>query len=606
MAKPELHSHQADQKELLAEVERLRQAVARLEQENSDLRIALLNTAEHGDMIEAQLHESNQRLQSEITERERAQVTLQQILEQVTRDKEDLEIILQATAEHGDMVEYQFYTQAVETMRQSEELFRAISESTPILMILSQRFDGSITYANSISSKRFGVEAQDLIGRTLQDFFVDPDDEQALLDLLIQHGMVINHEMQVQGVEGEPFWVSASIHPLQISGQQVLLTTLYDISDRKQAEAALRESEACLQRQAQELEERVEQRTFELQQAEAKYRSIYENAAEGLFQTTLDGHYLSANPALAKLYGYDAPEELIASITDISDQIYVQPRRRDELLAYLRAFGSLSGFESQVRRKDGSIIWISESMRSVCDRNGEVVYYEGCAWDITERKETEAELRQQQVISERLLLNVLPQPIAERLKRNNTTIADHFPSATVLFADLVDFTELAAQTSPVELVDLLNSIFSAFDQLAEDHHLEKIKTIGDAYMLVGGVPTLMVSHLEAIADVAIALMQTIKTFRTPCQKPLNLRIGIHTGPVVAGVIGTSKFIYDLWGDTVNVASRMESLGKPGRIQVTAEVYNRLKHRYQFEERGDVEVKGKGKMMTYWLLDRFCG
>lgn len=585
----------------LSEVERLRQAIAQLTQENADLKIALATTAEHGDVIEAQLYETNQRLQSEIEERKAAQATLQQILEKVSRDKADLQIMLEATAEHGDTVEYQLYTQAVETMRQSEALFRAISESTPILMILTHQLDGVITYANTTSVQRLGLSTQGQTHLTLRSFVADERDAERMTTELERKGKVENLEMQLLDRWGDRFWVSASVHPLQLAGQAILLTTLYDISDRKNAELALQDSQTQLQQQAKELELRVEQRTRELKTAESRYRSIFENAAEGIFQSTPEGQFLSANPSLANILGYESPQDLIDSVTDISQQVYVRSRRRDELLAYLRAFDRLSEFESEVYRKDGSVIWVTETMRAVYDDNNMLLYYEGSVWDVTERKETEAELRQQQMLSERLLLTVLPQVIAQRLKQGETTIADYFSEATVLFADLVNFTELSAKNSPTEIVNLLNSVFSTFDRLADQYRLEKIKTIGDAYMLVGGVPMPMIQHLEATANAAIAMMRAIQQVQFKGEYPLTLRIGIHTGPVVAGVIGKRKFIYDLWGDTVNVASRMEALGEPGQIQVTENVYQRLKRQYRFVKRGAIEVKGKGTMQTYWLV-----
>jgi adenylate cyclase len=213
------------------------------------------------------------------------------------------------------------------------------------------------------------------------------------------------------------------------------------------------------------------------------------------------------------------------------------------------------------------------------------------------------ELNEEKEKSERLLLNILPQAIAERLKQGETTIADSFSDVTVMFADLVGFTKLSSHLSPAELVELLNRIFSEFDKLADRYGLEKIKTIGDAYMVVGGLPTPSENHAEAIASMAIDIQAAIAKIRTKGDQPLSIRIGINTGPVEAGVIGTKKFTYDLWGDTVNIASRMESLGVPGGIQVTVATYERLRDKYIFEERGLLQVKGKGDMTTYLLLGR---
>ncbi len=202
--------------------------------------------------------------------------------------------------------------------------------------------------------------------------------------------------------------------------------------------------------------------------------------------------------------------------------------------------------------------------------------------------------------SESLLLNILPESIAQQLKQSRTSIAEHFDEVTILFADIVDFTTLSERLKPIELVDLLNCIFSEFDELVESVKLEKIKTIGDAYMVAAGLPVRRPDHAEAIADMALAMQQRISAFSALTGENVQIRIGINTGMVVAGVIGTKKFIYDLWGDAVNVASRMESSSQPGRIQVTTATYNLLKDRYHFEARGIVEIKGKGAMETYWL------
>jgi class 3 adenylate cyclase len=205
--------------------------------------------------------------------------------------------------------------------------------------------------------------------------------------------------------------------------------------------------------------------------------------------------------------------------------------------------------------------------------------------------------------SERLLLNVLPAPIAARLKQHQDVIADAFPDVTVLFADLVDFTQRSQRSTPAQVVQVLDELFSAFDQLARRHGLEKIKTIGDAYMVAGGLPNPRPDHAQAVAEMALAVREEVARHLDPSGQPLQVRIGIDTGPVVAGVIGRNKFIYDLWGDTVNTASRMESHGVPGCIQVTASARQRLRDGYRFQRRGPIQVKGKGKMETWFLLGR---
>jgi class 3 adenylate cyclase len=243
-------------------------------------------------------------------------------------------------------------------------------------------------------------------------------------------------------------------------------------------------------------------------------------------------------------------------------------------------------------------VWFAASISPISEHS--IIWV---ARDITDRKQAEEALRLEQDKSERLLLNILPEIIAQRLKQDQRAIAEHFDDVTILFADIVGFTPLSARLKPIDLVNLLNHIFSQFDQLAQQYGLEKIKTIGDAYMVVGGLPVSKENHAEAIAQMALDMQQAILQFQAKTHESFQIRIGINTGSVIAGVIGINKFIYDLWGDAVNVASRMESSGVPGRIQVTAQTYERLRDQFEFEERGAIAVKGKGKMTTYWLLGR---
>ena len=211
------------------------------------------------------------------------------------------------------------------------------------------------------------------------------------------------------------------------------------------------------------------------------------------------------------------------------------------------------------------------------------------------------ELFQEREAAEQLLLNILPASIVERLKRDQAAIAEGFLEATVLFVDLVGFTPLSAKMAPTKLVAMLNEIFSKLDALTEKYGLEKIKTIGDAYMAVAGVPTPRKDHAVAVANMALELRDVASRFQTPTGEPIRVRIGINSGPVVAGVIGTKKFSYDLWGDTVNTAARMEAHAEPDTIQVTERTYERLRTHFHFEPRGTIEVKGKGEMKTYVLI-----
>jgi len=242
---------------------------------------------------------------------------------------------------------------------------------------------------------------------------------------------------------------------------------------------------------------------------------------------------------------------------------------------------------------DGKEIWLAETISPLSTETAILV-----ARDISDRKQAEAPEKQK---SEQLLLNILPQPIVDQLRNNPDVIAEQFNDVTILFADLVGFTPLAARLKPIELVKLLNQIFSRFDQLVDQLGLEKIKTIGDAYMVAAGLPIPRADHAEAIAQMALAMQAAMKRFQVELGEDIKIRIGINTGVVVAGVIGTKKFIYDLWGDAVNIASRMESSGEAGQIQVTEATYQQLKYNYQLEKRGAINVRGRGEMVTYWLL-----
>lgn len=209
------------------------------------------------------------------------------------------------------------------------------------------------------------------------------------------------------------------------------------------------------------------------------------------------------------------------------------------------------------------------------------------------------DLEAERAKSDRLLLNVLPQPIIDRLNAGEEPIADRYDDVAVVFSDFVGFTEISASLPASTLVSSLNGLFSAFDAACAELSVEKIKTIGDAYMAAAGLPGTAPDHARAAADLALAMRSAVETAGPPWQ----IRIGLHSGPVVAGVIGTSKFVYDLWGDAVNVASRLETSAPPGRIQVSEQVTRALGDDFELEPRGDVELKGKGATKTFFLIGR---
>ena len=351
---------------------------------------------------------------------------------------------------------------------------------------------------------------------------------------------------------------------------------------------------------------------------------LIQNFGEEPVLTCVDRHFNSASPTPSLNATHDPslriglPDRIWASGSPvwISDMVEAETFARSQLAQTelhaafgfpLRSgkevLGIMTFWDNEVRPSDANLL---RTATVIGNQMGQFI----------KRKQVEIALQRSQQQTERLLLNIFPPSIADLLKQSGQAghteadlkqppaiIAEHFAAVTVLFADIVGFTQITATLSPIELVDRLNQIFSSFDQLTERHGLEKIKTIGDAYMVVGGVPKPRPDHAEAIAEMAIEMQTVIAQFNREHRQALSIRVGIHSGSVVAGVIGTRKLAYDLWGDTVNIASRMESHGSAGQIQVSASTRDLLQEQYWFEPRGEIQIKGKGVMVTYWLKGR---
>ena len=262
----------------------------------------------------------------------------------------------------------------------------------------------------------------------------------------------------------------------------------------------------------------------------------------------------------------------------------------------------LTGIAGEVLFSDVDLpVWFISTMLALNVVGAASVAFTLLASFAHQRNAALADLRMEQEKAEALLLNILPRQIAERLKVAAKTIADDFTAASILFADVVGFTPLAQRLPPAEMVGMLDQLFSQFDAIVERHGLEKIKTIGDCYMAAAGVPEPCADHASKAAHLALEMRDVVAASMLAGEPGLELRIGINSGPVVAGVIGTKRFLYDLWGDAVNIASRMESHGTPGEIQITRATYELLRDEFVCRERGTILVKGKGRMETWYLV-----
>ena len=295
---------------------------------------------------------------------------LRQELEKLKREKADLEILLESTAAHSDTIEEGLEEEAEELKKESEERLRCIAEATPVSVVLSRISDGQILYANSTASSTFGLPLSELLSRRTLEFYHDPSDREKLLAIFRRDGYVQGYEVRAKKANGTPFWMTASIRLLRFKQEVALLSALWDITTRKEAEAAL-------------------------SIAEENYRSIFENALEGIFQSSPEGEYIRVNPAMARIYGYESPLDMMEKVGKIGVPAYVDPQCGDLFQRLIEQEDRVKDFQYQVYRRDGVKIWLEENTRAVRDSSGKLLYYEGILQDITNRKQEEEALKRQ-------------------------------------------------------------------------------------------------------------------------------------------------------------------------------------------------------------------
>ncbi|WP_392530755.1 adenylate/guanylate cyclase domain-containing protein [Nostoc sp. C117] len=334
-----------------------------------------------------------------------------------------------------------------------------------------------------------------------------------------------------------------------------------------------------------------------LRESEQRYRDLFENTNDLIQAVNAYGRFLYVNRAWRETLGYSEAEIMNMNIFDIITPEFKQ-------YCWQKFYRVLSGekleqLTAEFITKTGEKIFLEGNINGKFVE-GHPVATHGIFRNVTQRLVTEKALRHQQEETERLLLNISPAAISKPLREQRVSITEDVADVTILFADIIGFSEIATSMNAIQLVNLLNPIFLAFDRLTEQHSLEKIKTVGDAYMVVGGLPKCP-NHAQSVAQMALDMQTAIALFNAENNQNFNIRIGIHSGSAVAGIVGLKKFTDDLWGDTRNIARCMESQGIASKIQVTEYTYKRLCNQFLFEKRGEIEVKDKGKMTTYFLI-----
>jgi PAS domain S-box-containing protein len=453
--------------------------------------------------------------------------------------------------------------------------------------------DGCCTFANPACLRILGFATEDeLLGRNMHDLVhhtLPNGDAYPMTDCQIyrafREGKGIHVDTEVMWrSDGTSFHTEYWSYPTHQDDELVgSVLTFTDISERRRAEKRLVDSEA-------------------------QVRLLLNSTGEGIYGIDLDGNCTFANPACLHILGFDSEDALLGR--KMHNLVHhTKPDGSEypmeECQIYL-AFRDGRGVhvDSEVMFREDGTRFPAEYWSYPMEQDGKPVGSVLTFVDITERKKLERSLRSERDRANELLLNVLPAEIAEQLKTHpGKTIAQEFDNITALFSDLVGFTPLSARLSAEDAVELLNEVFTAFDRFASEHQLEKIKTMGDGYMVVAGAPTPRDDHCDAIARLAIDMRDWMNARVPDDGIKLRVRIGIESGTAVGAVVGKKKFAYDMWGDAINVASRMESSSEPGRIQIGPAAYKRLHEKYLLDPRGTIDIKGKGQMETWFLESR---
>ncbi|MEM9006752.1 MAG: adenylate/guanylate cyclase domain-containing protein [Cyanobacteria bacterium P01_F01_bin.86] len=357
-----------------------------------------------------------------------------------------------------------------------------------------------------------------------------------------------------------------------------------------------------LQRRLEDQSLRLQAEISHRQQTDERSRQLFEKAVGGIYRLGADGKFLAISEGMAQLYGYDSPEAMMA--TAKAQTLYVNPRQYSEFISHFQRQDLLVGFESAICRPDKTSLWVSETVRAVRDDLHNLLYYEGSVTDISARKKAEDKSHRSLRHSQKILLSIFPRTIAEQVcKQPDQAVVDHYDNATILFADVVGLNALAQNAPPSNFLKLVNQIFASFSRLTEKFPVEPVKTIGTRYVAIAGVPTPTPNHAIAMAEFALKLQKEISKYRTTQPHPLKLSIGMHSGPVVAGVVGPKRLSYDIWGNTVSVAEHLEQEGEAERIHISSSTYELVHSHFPCKQGQQIDLRDGSKLLTYWLQSR---